>query len=388
MRRLIQLFAVVSITVLLAIGISTAQNQSPDQPQSDQPQSDHPQSNPPQQNAPQPQLQPRPAPPAVPPAPPAERQIQLDVQVNDKSGTPVQGLRQEDFTLLDDKRPQSLLSFHAVDGETSRDPVEVVIVIDAVNVGFQTVGYERGEVRKFLLQDGGKLPVPTTLIFFTDSGAQMQPSASQDGNHLATVFDQFETGLRNITRSQGFYGAAERFDLSLKTLDQLIKYEKSRPGRKLVVWFSPGWPLLSGPNVQLSRKDTDHFFDAIVADSNDLRQARMTLYSVDPLGLADVGGVRISYYEEFLKGISKPDRSQAADLSLQVLSVQSGGRVLNGSNDLSQELATAVSDARAFYVMSFAAARADHPNEYHAIEVKVDKPGAKARTRTGYYAQP
>jgi hypothetical protein len=30
----------------------------------------------------------------------------------------------------------------------------------------------------------------------------------------------------------------------------------------------------------------------------------------------------------------------------------------------------------------------DGPNEYHALEMKFDKPGLKALTRTGYYAQP
>jgi hypothetical protein len=31
--------------------------------------------------------------------------------------------------------------------------------------------------------------------------------------------------------------------------------------------------------------------------------------------------------------------------------------------------------------------QAVRPNEYRAISVSVDKPGLKARTRTGYYAQ-
>jgi hypothetical protein len=30
----------------------------------------------------------------------------------------------------------------------------------------------------------------------------------------------------------------------------------------------------------------------------------------------------------------------------------------------------------------------DGPNEYHALEIKLGKPGLTARTRTGYYAQP
>lgn len=340
------------------------------------------------QNNPQPQLQPRPAEPTAP-TPSAERQITLDVQVSDKSGAPIRGLEKQDFTLLDDKRPQNILSFHAADGgATSDPPVEIVLVVDAVNVGFQTVTYERDELKKFLLQNDGKLAQPTSLIFFTDTGAQMQTAPSRDGKVLAALYNQYETGLRSITRSQGFWGAAERFDLSLKTLNSFVEYEKPRPGRKLMIWFSPGWPLLSGPNIQITGKDAQRFFDSIVAASTGLRLARITLYAIDPLGLADAGGVRISYYQEFLKGVTKPDRSQAANLSLQVLAVQSGGRVLNSSNDIAREIADCTSDAEAFYVLSFEGARADHPNEYHAIEVKVDKPGTKIRTRTGYYAQP
>jgi hypothetical protein len=41
-----------------------------------------------------------------------------------------------------------------------------------------------------------------------------------------------------------------------------------------------------------------------------------------------------------------------------------------------------------WYEISFVAAGADYPNDYHHIEIKVDKPGLMARTRDGYYAQP
>ena len=187
---------------------------------------------------------------------------------------------------------------------------------------------------------------------------------------------------------RGFYGAAERFDMSIKTLTSLVAYEGTRPGRKLMIWFSPGWPLLSGPNIQLSRKNEQQLFNSIVAASTGLRQARITLYSIDPLGLADAGGVRISFYEEFLKGVASPERVLPGDLGLQVLVVQSGGRVFNSSNDLTAAIANCTADADAFYVLSFDAARADQANEYHSLGVTVDKPGIAARTRTGYYAQP
>ena len=343
------------------------------------------------QNTPPPQLQPRPAGPSLPPPSGMDRQITLDVQVTDQSGAAVRGLQKQDFTLLDDKQPKNILSFHAADataGPTTDPPVEILLVVDAVNASIQAVAYERSELKKFLLQNGGKLALPMSLVVFTDTGTKMQSGSSRDGNALALLYDQYETGLRYNNRSQGFYGAEERFDMSLKTLTSLVAYEGTRPGRKLMIWFSPGWPMLSGPNIQFSNKDEQHFFNSIVATSSGLRQARITLYSIDPLGMADAGGVRTFYYEGFLKGVASARRAQPGNLALQVLAVQSGGRVLNSTNDLTGAIADCAADADAFYVLSFAAARADRANEYHAVQVTVDKPGIKARTRTGYYAQP
>jgi len=340
------------------------------------------------QDNPTPQLQPRTAAPPAPTNP--NREITLDVQVTDKSGAPVRGLQQRDFTVLDDKRPQNIISFHAVDkgADSTADPVELVLLVDAVNTSFNAITYARTELKKFLLQNGGKLAQPVSLVIFTDTETKMQGGSSRDGNALAALYDQYETGLRSINRSQGFYGAADRFDLSMKTLTSVIEYEQPRPGRKLMIWFSPGWPLLSGPNVELSHKGQQQLFNSIVAASTGLRQARITLYSVDPLGLTDAASIRISYYEEFLKGVGSPSHALPGNLGLQVLVVQSGGRVFNSSNDLTAEIAHCVADADAFYVVSFEAARADQADEYHSLAVTIDKPGITARTRTGYYAQP
>jgi VWFA-related protein len=342
------------------------------------------------QNPPSPQLQPRTATPPAPTSSGADRQITIDVQVTDKSGAPIRGLQQQDFTLLDDKQPREIRSFQAVDNTAvSTDPaVEMVMVVDAVNTSFQAVTFERQELKKFLLRNGGKLALPTSLVFVTDTGTKMQNGFSRDGNALATLYEQYETGLRSITRSSGIYGAAERFDLSLRALSQLVAYEGSRPGRKLIVWFSPGWPLLSGPRVQPTHKDEENLFRNIVSMSDQLRQAGVTLYSIDPLGMSDAGGFRTFYYKEFVKGVPFSKQALPGNLGLPVLVVQSGGRVFNSSNDLTSAIVDCTADAEAFYAISFDSAKADHANEYHAIGVTVDKPGATARTRTGYYAQP
>jgi VWFA-related protein len=323
----------------------------------------------------------------VPPAGP-DRHMTLDVVVTDKSGKPVPGLEQQDFTLLDNKQPQKILSFNAVQGPKADPPVEVILLVDEVNTTFTKVSYEREQIAKYLRSGGGELPRPVSLAVLSDSGISMANATSQDGNALATDLSQNKAGLRSITRSQGVYGASDRLGLSLNALQQLADYEAPRPGRKLVIWISPGWPLLTGLRIQLSDKDQKRIFGNIVALSDSLRRARITISSIDPLGTADAGGFQTFYYEEYVKGVKKPSQVQLANLALQVIATQSGGRVLNSSNDVAGEIASVVADANAFYVLTFDGLPGDGPNEYHALEIKLDKPGLKALTRTGYYAQP
>ncbi len=310
--------------------------------------------------------------------------ITLDVVANDKSGKPVTGLQQQDFTIFDNKQPREIVSFQATNGS---DSGEITLVIDSVNTSFTRVAYERDQIKRFLQRDGGKLAHPVSIAFFSDAGVKMRDDASRDGNALVEELDQNKNALRSIPRSQGYYGAVDRSQLSLRALSEIAGYQAKRPGRKMMIWVSPGWPLLSGPNMQLSARDEQGIFNTIVATSTQLRQSRVVLYSVDPLGTRE-GLSRENYYEEFLKGVRAKNQAQIGDLSLQVLAYQSGGRVLDGSNDLSGEIESCVRDANASYVLSFDSVPADGPDEYHAIEVKIRQRGLKAQTRSGYYAQP
>jgi VWFA-related protein len=321
-------------------------------------------------------------------AEPPNRQITLDVVVTDKSGKPVPGLQQRDFTLLDNKQPQKILSFEAVQGGASDPPVEVVLVVDEVNTTFTNVSFERAQIEKFLKHDGGELPRPVSLAVLSDAGMSMGGVTTQEGSALIAELDRNKAGLRTITRSQGFYGAEDQIGLSLRALQQLADFETPRPGRKLVIWISPGWPLLTGPRNELTDKDQRRFFSNIVGLSDSLRQARITLYSVDPLGTQDEGGFRTSYYQEFVKGVKKASQVQTGNVGLQVFATQTGGRVLISNNDLAGEIATSIADANAFYVLTFDGLPGDGPNEYHSLDIKLDKPGLTALTRTGYYAQP
>jgi len=329
-------------------------------------------------------------PPASVPPGSANHRMTLDVVVTDKSGRPLPGLQQQDFTLLDNKQPQKIMSFHAVEGGTATadPPVEVILLVDEVNTAPSKVAFGQIEIEKFLRRNGGELARPVSMVFLSDSGITVGNTSSRDGNAIIADLNQKKLDLRIIGRSQGFYGAGDRLQLSLRTLERFVDYEAANPGRKLVVWISPGWPLFSGPEVELTSKQRQGVFNSIVALSDGLRRAGITLYDIDPLGIADAGEFRTSSYKGFLKPVRKAGEAQFGDLALQVLAVQSGGLVLNSNNDVPGEIAACDADANAFYVLSFDSLPGDGPNDYHALEIKIDKPGLAARTRSGYYAQP
>lgn len=321
--------------------------------------------------------------------PASDHQITLDVVVTDHSGKPVAGLQQQDFKLLDNKEPQNIVSFQAFSGKVAADaPIEVILVSDEVNTAFERVSFERAQMQKFLESGGGELPRPVTLAFLSDAGLKIGNVSGEDGKALVAEMGRHPAGLRSITRDQGFYGAADRVGASLNGLQQLAAYEMPRPGRKLVIWISPGWAFLTGPNEILSGKEQQQIFQQIVAISDALRHAQITLYNVDPLGTSDAGGFQTFYYEQFVKGVKKPSQVQIGNLALGAIAVQTGGRVLNSSNDVAGEIATCVGDANNYYTLTFDTVPADGPDEYHALQIKLDKSGLKALSRTGYYAQP
>jgi VWFA-related protein len=304
--------------------------------------------------------------------------------VTPKSGPPVANLQRQDFTIFDNKTAQRITSFQARSG--GQDPVHVTLVIDAVNTSYQSIAYERGQIDKFLRANGGRLAQPMALAVFTDKGTQIQQGFSTDGNALSQSFDQYAIGLRNIRRSSQ-YQASDRFQLSMNALRELAGQEANLPGRKMILWVSPGWPLLSRPGIELDSKQQNQIFATIVGLSTQLRQARITLYSVDPLG-SNEGVGRTFYYQDFLKGVSKSGQVRVGDLSQQVLATQSGGLALSSSNDIVSLLQKCLADTEAYYELSFAPTPADHRDEYHNLVIQVAKPGLTARTRTGYYAQP
>jgi VWFA-related protein len=329
---------------------------------------------------------------AVPAAPAASepaitsstRSIRLDVVAETKSGQPVNNLEEKDFAVLDNKAARAITSFKIV--SSADDPVNVILLIDAVNTPFQTVAYARGGIEKFLKSNEGQLANPTTLAVLTDQGVKAETSFSKDGNALGDDLDRQQIGLREITRNSEWSGM-ERLQICLKALHQLITFAGALPGRKIVIWISPGWPLVSGPRIYLDSHEEEQIFNDVVDLSTQLRETNLTIYNTNPVGVME-SMQQADYYESFLKGVSKLNQVQLGDLSIQVLAAQSGGLVIEGNSDVAGMIQRCLLDAKSWYEIGFDPLPADKPDDYHHIDIKIDKPGVVARTRDGYYANP
>jgi VWFA-related protein len=320
-----------------------------------------------------------------------EGRIHLDVLVSDAAGKPVLGLEPLDFKIMDDDQPRKILSFRSFDGISVKPdpPVEVILLIDTANLSFQQVSFARQEIVRFLRQNGGHLAQPVSIMLLTDAGLRVQPRPSVDGNALVTVVDRIKGSIHTINSAEGAEGDLERFQLSVRQMATIGENEARRPGRKLLVWVGPGWPMLDSDNYSFSGKDQQSYFDTIVEISSNLREARIAVYSVSATD-AGLGAVppRRFMYQNFLKGVKSPRQADTGNLALKVLALQSGGRVLGPDNDLVGQINSCIAEANAFYTLSFNPPHANHPDEYHDLQVHVEQPGLTVRTYTGYYNQP
>ncbi len=313
-------------------------------------------------------------------------QMTLDVTVTDSSGQPASGLSESDVSVLDNHQLGKIISFRAVDGAATGDAVQVILLVDEVNNSFQSVAAERDQMTKYLSRSGGHLPVPISIALFSDSGVKIdQPT--QDGSVLIAELEKMPIPIHTINSAMGGNGTVERYQLSLATLSHMLTYTGQKPGRKLLLWLGPGWPMLAGAHYGSTDGDRHRNWDSIVTFSKDLRQSRTTLYSVDSLS-SESGLPHSIYYQNFLKPVTSAKDTESGNLALPVLALQSGGRVLNGTNDLAGEIASCVAEAGVYYRIGVQVSPSETVNDYHSLEVKVAKAGLTARTSAGYYNQP
>ena len=355
---------------------------------------------------------PRPTSVSAPIYDPEEGLIKVDVVVTDRAGKPISGIAAKDFTLLDNGQPEKIRTFHAFDeiSNTADPPVKVILLVDALNLPQRLASFERHEVERFLRQNNGHLAQPVSLVELSTTGIVMVGQPSADGNTLAADFahDKHIHWIRRVP--SGMRGESIDAPIgepaaltALKALGDIAAAERQQPGRKLLIWVGPGWGLGSGAVLYSNRPKQDTFY-TIYWFSTLLREARIALYSFS-VGETNADG-RSLIYQAYLNGVQSVQQATFMRLNRKVLAVETGGRVLEPSDDpaanindynftgfeanpdLVRQINSCVQEADTYYTLSFDPSHANHPDEYHDLKVRINRPGLTARTTTGYYDEP
>jgi VWFA-related protein len=337
----------------------------------------------------------------------------LNVLVTDASGNPISGLTQQDFTLLDNRQPQRLVSFREMKGDSGTAPAHVVLLVDGVNNTSRSIAYQVKEIGKYLGHQG-HLIFPTSVAVLTGSGIEVS-RASQVG---ATLWDESQNMMGN---AQSPYDCAndnsvssvplaghgdkniglsiektndgnclnQKFILSLNALSNLATQMKETPGRVIVIWMGPGWPSLSGleflPDTSAIKQN---LFDHLVELSNSLREAQVTLDALSSPDLFRATESALPAKNSLPEVVETEKQVSASSLSLNALARHSGGRVLENGRDIAGFIAACVADVRTYYVLTFDFAPASGLDEFHSLEVEVNRVGANVRTNKQYYSEP
>jgi VWFA-related protein len=224
-------------------------------------------------------------------------------------------------------------------------------------------------------------------MVFDDRGVKGLPQPTKDGNRLADELNKAES---TTTHSILLTTQTEpiRMTLSLNALQRIIEAENQKAGRKILIWIGDGWPMLENSYYLFTERDHRPWFDGVVTSSGDLREARVTLYSIYPTDPATTDEPHVQHYRSFLKGVPSVHQVRPGNLALPVLAIHSGGRALDAPGNLGDQIASCIAEAKFYYTLTFDPATAKHVDEYHELAVRVDQPRLKARTSAGYYGEP
>jgi len=144
-----------------------------------------------------------------------------------------------------------------------------------------------------------------------------------------------------------------------------------------MIWIGRGFPPLHFERLEI---DSANRIESAVQDCvNVLRDARVTLYTIDPAGVQVNPGV--------YGGDSAMDPF-GGNYEFNQLAKATGGRTLFGRNDVDMEIGTAIQDGSSFYTLTYRPTNTSNdPRKFRHIKVTLNRPDLSVITRAGYYLE-
>ena len=319
------------------------------------------------------------------------RLVVLDMVVTDAKGNIVTDLKRDDFHVTELNEPQTILNFEEAGSHTlkpefnieftadldrvaPRAPVNIIL-LDEFNTHFEDMAFARYSLKKYLEREPGKLSTPTMLIAVNLQHFTVLRDYTQNKDEILSALDHHFVAYPWQAHQGAWIG--ERYATAFLTLRRVAEAVVGHPGHKNMIWIGRGFPARPF-GVSL---DTDNRVENAVQECvNELRDARVTLYTIDPAGLQvnpGVYGAGAAFDDPF-----------GGNYEFNRLAKATGGRTLYGRNDVDAQIGTAIRDGSSFYTLTYRPQTpATNLNKFYRIKVTVDRPGLTVTTREGYYLQ-
>ena len=319
------------------------------------------------------------------------RLVVLDMVVVDRQGNPVTNLTRDDFHVQEDSADQTVQNFEVpghftpapdvtiestadLDRLAPRAPVNIIL-LDEFNTRFEDMAFARYSLKKFLDKQPGKLDTPTMLVSVSLQKFEVLRDYTQNKDEILTALDHHFSAYP--WQAQNYQWVGERYATAFITLQRVAEASIGHPGHKSMIWIGRGLPNVA--RTRFSSVDRDNVNNAEQRAINELRDARVTLYTIDPAGLLVNPGVYGEDAALFDPFGGQPD--------FQELARATGGRNLYGRNDVDAEIGTSIRDGSSFYTLTY---RPTNPvrdiHHFRKISIAVpSRPDLKVFTRQGYF---
>jgi VWFA-related protein len=320
------------------------------------------------------------------------RLVVLDMVVTDSKGNVVTNLNRESFHVEEEDKPQDILNFdlagaHTIDPQLTisstadldklapRAPVNI-IVLDEFNTRFEDMAFARYSLKKYLESQPAKLPAPTILIAVNLEKFTVVHDYTQNKDELIEALEHHLVSYPWQQQQGAWVG--ERYATAFFTLRRVAEAVRGHPGHKNMIWIGRGFPSLNFARITVQTQD--HIESAVRSCLMMLRNARITLYTIDPAGVMvnpnEYGGGPLA--NDPFGGNYQFDR----------MARSTGGGSLYGRNDVDAEIGTAIHDGSSFYTLTYRPNNPPAPadmQKFRKIKVTVDRPDLKVTTREGYF---
>jgi hypothetical protein len=164
---------------------------------------------------------------------------------------------------------------------------------------------------------------------------------------------------------------------TLGSLIGVAEAAQGHKGHKNIIWVGRGFPPINSAALSSDAERVTQ--DRLAMTTRLLRDARVTLYTIDPEGVLQ----RAPKYHGSEMGNEGPF---VGNMNFESIAIATGGQALHGNNEVDKLIDDSVRDGQYFYTLAYRpTTESQDPKEFRRIRVVMKDSGLKASAREGYF---